>query len=144
MRLHHLEHEHVVLLHPAGIGEFAFEIGVAFVDQGAAHMRAGLRREAELGELVDVAAGRVADPHHGFRDVDGRDVDDALPALADEVKTVVAARDQAGESDGENSITMCQPMVMMLVSFLCAELTRTIGPGSRKRRMFQTGKSFLV
>ena len=38
-------------------------------------------------------------------------------------------------SDGENSITMCQPMVMMLVSSLKAELTSTIGPGSRKRRM---------
>jgi hypothetical protein len=47
-------------------------------------------------------------------------------------------------SDGENSITMCQPMVMTLVSFLCAELTRTIGPGSSKRRMLWTGKSFFL
>jgi hypothetical protein len=29
---------------------------------------------------------------------------------------------------------MCQPMVMMLVLPLHAELTRTIGPGSRNRR----------
>src|SRR4051794_16308355 len=34
MRLHHFEHEQIVLLHPAGIGKAAFEIGVAFIDQG--------------------------------------------------------------------------------------------------------------
>ena len=38
---------------------------------------------------------------------------------------------------------MCQPIVMMLVLPLHAELTSTIGPGSRKRRTFDTGKSFL-
>ena len=38
---------------------------------------------------------------------------------------------------------MCQPMVMMFVSPLWAELTSTIGPGSRKRRTLETGKSFL-
>ena len=36
---------------------------------------------------------------------------------------------------------MCQPMVMMLVLPFQAELTSTIGPGSRKRRMLDTGKS---
>src|SRR5882672_6880414 len=39
---------------------------------------------------------------------------------------------------------MCQPMVMMLVAPLWAELTSTIGPGSRKRRTLATGKSVLV
>ena len=47
-------------------------------------------------------------------------------------------------SDGWNSITVCQPMVMMLVLPFQAELTRTIGPGSRNRRIFDTGKSFFV
>src|SRR4026208_2193781 len=45
---------------------------------------------------------------------------------------------------GSNSITMCQPMVMMLVLALHAELTSTIGPGSRKRRMLDTGKSVFL
>src|SRR5205814_2555514 len=38
---------------------------------------------------------------------------------------------------------MCQPMVMMFVLPFQAELTSTIGPGSRKRRTFSTGKSRL-
>src|SRR5579871_2085896 len=45
---------------------------------------------------------------------------------------------------GENSMTMCQPMVMMLVRSLCAELTSTIGPGSRNRRMLWTEKSAFL
>src|SRR5947207_15526005 len=47
-------------------------------------------------------------------------------------------------SDGSNSMTVCQPMVMMLVSPFQAELTSTIGPGSRNRRICDTGKSFFV
>src|SRR5436190_15485690 len=39
---------------------------------------------------------------------------------------------------------MCQPIVMMLVLPFQAELTSTIGPGSRNRRIFDTGKSFFV
>jgi hypothetical protein len=35
-------------------------------------------------------------------------------------------------------------MVMMFVRPFQAELTSTIGPGSRKRRMFETGKSFFL
>src|SRR5438067_2904610 len=47
-------------------------------------------------------------------------------------------------SDGSNSMTVCQPMVMMLLSPFQAELTSTIGPGSRNRRIFDMGKSFFV
>lgn len=36
---------------------------------------------------------------------------------------------------------MCHPMVMMLVLPFHAELTSTMGPGSRKRRTSSTGKS---
>ena len=46
--------------------------------------------------------------------------------------------------DGVNSMTVCQPIVMMLVSPFQAELTSTMGPGSRNRRIFDTGKSFFV
>src|SRR6516225_11926952 len=45
--------------------------------------------------------------------------------------------------EGSKSMTVCQPMVMMLVWPLHAELTSTIGPGSRKRRIWETGRSFL-
>src|SRR5262245_32018115 len=45
--------------------------------------------------------------------------------------------------EGSNSMTVCQPMVMMLVLPFEAELTSTIGPGSRKRRTWETGRSFL-
>ena len=44
-------------------------------------------------------------------------------------------------SDGDSPITMCHPMVMMLRLPFHAELTSTIGPGSRKRRTSSTGKS---
>jgi hypothetical protein len=35
-------------------------------------------------------------------------------------------------------------MVMMFVSPFQAELTSTIGPGSRNRRTLETGKSFFA
>src|SRR5690242_6226830 len=44
-------------------------------------------------------------------------------------------------SDGVNSITVCQPIVMMFASPFQAELTSTIGPGSRNRRILETAKS---
>src|SRR5258706_4996464 len=46
--------------------------------------------------------------------------------------------------DGEDSMIMCQPMVMMSRSPLYWELTSTTGPGSMKRRTLVTGKSFLA
>src|SRR5262245_893596 len=45
--------------------------------------------------------------------------------------------------EGSNSMTVCQPMVMMLVWPFQAELTSTTGPGSRKRRIWETGRCFL-
>src|SRR5439155_22773830 len=47
-------------------------------------------------------------------------------------------------SDGSSIITMCQPIVMMFRWPLCAELTKTTGPGSKKRRTFATGKSAFL
>jgi hypothetical protein len=38
---------------------------------------------------------------------------------------------QQATSDGENSNTICQPMVMMFVFRFHAELTNTTGPGSK-------------
>ena len=45
--------------------------------------------------------------------------------------------------EGENSMTVCHPRVMMLAFPFQAELIRTIGPGSRKRLISETGKSFF-
>lgn len=50
---------------------------------------------------------------------------------------------QQATRDGVNSITVCQPSVMMLVLPFQAELISTIGPGSRKWRTSETGKSLL-
>src|SRR5687768_5639827 len=44
-------------------------------------------------------------------------------------------------SEGDSPMTMCHPIVMMLVLPFHAELTSTMGPGSRKRRTSSTGKS---
>src|SRR5262249_40349380 len=38
---------------------------------------------------------------------------------------------------------MCQPIVMMFILSFQTELTSTMGPGSRNRRTFETGKSVL-
>src|SRR5262245_18170848 len=38
---------------------------------------------------------------------------------------------------------MCQPIVIMFILSFQTELTSTMGPGSRNRRTFETGKSFL-
>ena len=46
--------------------------------------------------------------------------------------------------DGSVSMIMCQPMVMTFVSPFQAELTSTIGPGSRNRRTLPTGKAFFA
>src|SRR5271170_1122289 len=46
--------------------------------------------------------------------------------------------------EGENSMTVCQPMVMMLAFPCRAELTSTTGPGSRNRRISETGRSFFL
>jgi hypothetical protein len=42
------------------------------------------------------------------------------------------------------SSIMCQPSVMMFRSPLWADVISTIGPGSRNRRVFATGKFFLA
>src|SRR5579875_82772 len=46
-------------------------------------------------------------------------------------------------SAGVNSITVCQPMVMMFALPCQLEETSTTGPGSRYRRMRLTGKSLF-
>ena len=47
-------------------------------------------------------------------------------------------------SEGVNSITVYQPIVMMFAFCCQCEVTRTIGPGSKYRRIFETGKSAFV
>jgi len=47
-------------------------------------------------------------------------------------------------SDGVNSITVCQPIVMTLRCRFQAEDASTTGPNSKKRRIPATGKSTLL
>ena len=56
MRLHHLEDEDVVLVDQHVVVDPAFEIGVAFADKRRLDLLRIVCRQAELGELVDVAA----------------------------------------------------------------------------------------
>ena len=58
-------------------------------------------------------------------------VDHAFLASADHLEAVVGLETQQATNDGENSNTICQPMVMMLVFSFHAELTSTTGPGSK-------------
>lgn len=55
-----------------------------------------------------------------------------------------AERTQTAEDVLDYPLAMCQPIVTMSRSLLCAERTSTIGPGSRKRRILSTGKSSFV
>ena len=47
-------------------------------------------------------------------------------------------------SEGDVYPTMCQPIVMMFALPCHAELTSTMGPGSRKLRISSTGKSLFA
>ena len=118
----------------AGIRKPAFKIGVAFRDERGLDLLAGCSRQPELLEFINVAARRIANSHDLRRDVLRRDVDDTLLAPSKHLEAVVFVPDVAAYQRGLRSITMCQPIVMMLVAPFHLELTRTIGPGSRKRR----------
>src|SRR4051794_27390793 len=47
-------------------------------------------------------------------------------------------------SEGVNSITVCQPIVMMLALSRHLDETSTIGPGSRYRRTWPTGNALFL
>ena len=68
---------------------------------------------------------------------------EARVAFADERRLHALAITQP-TSEGVNSITVCQPSVMMLFLPCQREDRSTIGPGSRNRRTWETGKSALV
>ena len=103
MGLDDLEDEETVLFDEAGIHEIAFEVGIAFTNERRRDLLACYRAQPELFELVDVAAGGIADPNNFRRKVFGRDVDDAFPALADHVEAVVFAPDVAADEGGLKS-----------------------------------------
>ena len=67
---------------------------------GALTLSPGHGGEPELGKLVDVAAGAVADADDLRADVHGGHVDHALLALADHVEAVVLGPDVAADQRG--------------------------------------------
>src|SRR3546814_991849 len=72
---------------------------MAFADQRCIDLARLFRSEVELSELVDVGPRRVADPDHGIGQRRRRQVDNALPALADHAVTVIAAGDRQTRSE---------------------------------------------
>ena len=100
--------------------------------------------QAKLAELVDVRTGRVADPHNGVLQICRGQIGHAFAALAEHLEAVIAARNLQPTSEGLNSSTVCQPSVMTLCLPCQCEDTSTIGPGSRYRRTWLTGKSSFV
>jgi hypothetical protein len=131
MCFHYLPNEQVVFRNEAIVGQAALKIRIALLYQWGAHMSARGGREPERFEFVHLCAGAVADADHLVHQIGGWHVDHAFLAAADHLEAVVALEMQQATSDGENSNTMCQPMVMMLVFPFHAEVTSTTGPGSK-------------
>src|SRR4029453_16709 len=128
MRLDYLEHEHAVGGDKLRIVELALEARVAFLDQRRADAGSRDCGQSKLGEFVDVSSRAVADAHDLGSEIDGRDVDDALAAVSDHLEAVVLVPDVAANQRRLEAMTMCQ---LMLALPRQAELTSTIGPGSR-------------
>ena len=131
MRFDHLENEEIVFVDQRVVGEPAFEIGMAFANKRRAH---ALRFFAASGANFANLSISAPDDCRCRRLIGqrrGRHVDHAFPAAADEFEAVIAAAITQPTSDGVNSITVCQPMVMMLRLPPKADVTSTIGPGSR-------------
>ena len=97
VRLHHLEDEEIILVAQAAVGEPALEIGVALRDQRRADLVSLLGGQLELGELVDARARAVADLRDGGGKLEGRHIDYAFAAAADELVAVIALGDDAAD-----------------------------------------------
>ena len=88
--LHHLENEKVVAFHLGVIQEPAFEAGGTLTDERSTDPTGGTRGQAEGLEFVDRTAGTVAAIHHCLGELDGGNVDDALPAGTQQLEAVVS------------------------------------------------------
>jgi len=82
VRLDDLEDEKVVLVDEGVVVPAALEKGVALGDQRRRDAPGGQRRQAEMCELVDVGAGRVADANHDIGQLRRWQADDAFVAAA--------------------------------------------------------------
>jgi hypothetical protein len=96
-KLHHFEHEEVVLVDQARVCDFAFEVGEALGDEGRTHVLRGDRRQSETLELVGVASGRVAHADHFVSELCRRNRDDALLRRAQRGEAVIVAAHDAGD-----------------------------------------------
>ena len=129
----YLPNEQVVFRNEAAVGQAAFKIRIALFDQRGAHLCGRGRREPERFEFVHLRAGAVADADHLVHQIATLVGTLITHSLLRRIisKLWLELEMQQPTSDGENSNTMCQPMVMMLVFPFHAELTSTAGPGSK-------------
>src|SRR5271154_6356291 len=97
MRFDYFEDEDVVAVNETIVFQHAFEIGVTLPDQRRLDVGGGLRRQPEFFELVDRGARAIANADDRVGQIHGRQVNDALPAAADEIEAVIAAGDHAAD-----------------------------------------------
>ncbi|MNN17424.1 hypothetical protein D3C81_1306110 [compost metagenome] len=97
MGFHALEDEEAAFRIARHLGQLAFEVGVAFGDQGRAHQLGWLRCQAEGRELVRVFTAAIADGDHLVDHVGRGQVDHALHAALDHFIAVVRVGNEAAE-----------------------------------------------
>ena len=131
VRLHHLECEEIVFVDQRIVVKSALEAGMAFAYERRIHPGRVFRREAERGELVDLGPLRVADPNRGIGQRRRRQVDHALPTLADHAVAVIAAGDHQADQRRREFRDPVPAESQMLVAPCHFDDTSTIRPGSR-------------
>lgn len=91
------EHEKIVFVHQPGIGHHALQIGIAFPDQrwfDPARRHGG---QAAFGKLVDLPPREVAATYDLSGQFRRRNIDHALPCVAQRGKTEIATADHAAD-----------------------------------------------
>lgn len=89
MRSDYFPNEQVVFRNEAAVGQTAFKIRIALLDQRGAHLCGRSRREPERFEFVHLRAGAVADANYLVHQIDGWHVNHAFLAAADHLEAVV-------------------------------------------------------
>jgi len=94
------QNKEIILLQHFPVGHTALEMRVAFFDGGGRHGGGFAGREVEFLEFVDAPARGIADADDGVQHIGGGDVDDAFPALADHLETVIGGGDHTADEGG--------------------------------------------
>lgn len=91
----YLPDEEVVLRNEAAVGQAAFKIRIALLDQRGAYLCGRSGREPERFELIHLRAGAIANPDHLIHQSGGWHIDHALLTAADHLEAVIGVRNAA-------------------------------------------------